>query len=424
MVPILLAGLTATGCVVEETSLRDGRRLVIPGGETYEIAERRDDLPDTPMITQTGMSNSIGLTALGSIPYDGYTLPVTSESTEEQYVAVQVGEPVPIDILLASGRGGSTGAGISIYRCSGRGEPELVRSHSGGIILGRNSNSEGVLVERSNSDGSRWIGIAPWDGDDVRWIVSNGDVNAHGWIGDDASIAYSRRAVDDQRFEIVVRGVDESAWSVGETLPYSWEYPILAPSGGGLYALRRGDGYADLAWGEATDERSFRDSLVLHRTSDRVDDLRAWETLGSTTSGSGVRRESVAWFSRELRRLVLWNPRALETKLLPAGSLAACRADGDDRWFVTKQESLQLAEILQTKTATSMILEQPWVARPSVEGSAILALAQEGRLELALLDTEGTEVIVQASETNAEGPEETQGTIQTAPGPDPDPRME
>ena len=386
-----LIPMFASGCMVKETSLKGASRLVIPAGDTYEFAERREDLPDTPMITQTSMASTIAVAALGTVPYDGFTLPITSSSTEKQYVAVQLGPSIPIDIMLATGRGAATAGEVAIYECSADEDPLLVRTHSGSIILGRNSNREGVLVEKANADGSRWIGLAPWNGEDIRWIVSNSNVNAFGWVNEDSTLAYARRTTDETRFELVVRAPDGSAWIVEETLPYSWEYPMLAPSGESLFALRRGEGFADLAWGGADDELTFRDTLVLHRTSDRVDDLRAWETLAAAAGGAGIREGEVAWFSRELRRLVLWTPETREIKLLPEGTVAACKQSEAGEWLVTDADSLELAAILTTTTATSLIFEQPWIARPSIEENAILALARDGSLELALLKTTAME---------------------------------
>ena len=410
--------LLATGCV-KETSVKSASRLVIPPGETYELAERRDDLPDTPMITQTSMASVIAVDQLGIIPYDGFTLPITSQTTDAQYVAVQDGSPVPVDVFLAKGAGAMVDAGVTIFSCSAGMEPEAVRTHSGSILLGRNSNQEGVLVEKANADGSRWIGIAPWSGDDIRWLVRDGNVNAFGWIGEDATLVYAQRRVGEERFELVTRRPDGSAWRIEEPLPYSWVYPILTPSGEGLFALRRGEGFADLAWGRTGDTERFRESLTLHRTSDRVDDLRAWETLAASTGGTGVSDDHVPWFSRELRRLALWSPSDRTTRLFPPGTVAACTHPDSRDWLVTGRDALEMAAILKTTTATSLVFDQPWIARTGIRGNVVIMLAREGLLELAILKTGPVEPPAPTAAEEAPAPSTPEEAVPIRTGTDP-----
>ena len=384
---VILIG-TLAGCISESTT-RLSRRVVIPEGKTYELAERREDLPDSPLITQTSMASSISVQALGTIPFDGFSLPVCSTGSGVQLVVTQTGTRPTLDMLLGANTNDGADCGISIYRCQDGTSPELVRSHVGGILLGRNANSDGCLVERLNPDGSRWIGLAPWDGGEIRWLVRNANINAFGWINEDGSLAYSSRRGDEERFRVVVRRRGEEPWALEEGLPYSWTFPTLVPSGTGLFALRLGDGFADLAWGSARSDAAFRETLELHRTSDRVDALRAWRTLSGTRGGAGVTENQLAWFSSELRRLVLWKPEARETSLFPGGTLAAARTTDPDQWLITSDRSLELAAMLQTTVATSLVFADPWTALPGTDGDSIILRATdvEGEIELARLRT-------------------------------------
>ena len=381
---VVTACLLASGCVQEQRT-QTRSRVVIPPTETYEVTERRGDLPDTPLITQTSISNTISVKQLGTIEYDGFTLPIVSRGTDRQYIAAQTGHAPSNDVLLARGGAGTASTEVSIFVCDGESKPELIREHTGGLLLGRSANHEGVLVEKANANGSRWIGLAPWDGGEIRWLLSDDNVNAFGWLHEDATLAYAQRRPEETEFELVVRRNDGSAWRLQEPLPYSWVYPIISPDGESLYALRMGEGFADLAWGGLEDEASFRETLKLHRTSDRVDGMRARQTLASTTGGAGVTTEAIAWFSWDFLRMILWDPRAESIQLLPQGSVAATRGN-EDGWLVTLSDKLELAEILTTTTATSLLFPEPWIARPGISDQTIIMLASGNRLQMARLD--------------------------------------
>jgi hypothetical protein len=381
---MVASSLLATSCIQEQRT-QTPSRLVIPPTEAYEVAQRLDVLPDAPIITQTSISNSISIDQLGTVQYDGFTLPILSRETDRQYIAVQTSRPPSNDVLLARGGAGNTSSRVSILACSGNGEPELVREHTGGVLLGRTANREGVLVEKANPNGSRWIGIAPWDGGDVRWLLFDGNVNAFGWINDDSTLVYAQHKPQETRFELVVRHADGSVWRLHEPLPYSWLYPIISPDGEGLYALRKGDGIADIAWGSLDDEEAFRESLKLHRTSDRIDGMRARQTLASTTGGAGLTEREIAWFSWEFLRMILWDPRSDSIRLLPQGSVAATRSTGAG-WLVTLPGKLERAEFLTSTTATSLLFPDPWVARPGISNQTIIILASGSRLQIARLN--------------------------------------
>ena len=270
-------------------------------------------------------------------------------------------------------------------------EPELIKEHTGGTLLGRSANREGVLVEKANPNGSRWIGLAPWDGGDVRWLLSNGNVNAFGWLHEDSTLVYAQRRPAETEFELVVRRADGSVWRLREPLPYSWIYPIISPDGKSLYALRTGDGIADLAWGSLSDEDAFKESLKLHRTSDRSDGLRARQTLAGTTGGAGITEKEIAWFSWAFLRMILWNPTEDSVRLLPEESVAATPSSNEG-WLVTLPDKIEQAEFLTSSVATSLLFSDPWVARPGAgEEDTIIVLASNARLQIARLEIKALE---------------------------------
>jgi hypothetical protein len=83
--------------------------------------------------------------------------------------------------------------------------------------------------------------------------------------------------------------------------------------------------------------------------------------------------------------MILWDPRAESIQLLPQGSVAATRGN-EDGWLVTLSDKLELAEILTTTTATSLLFPEPWIARPGISDQTIIMLASGNRLQMARLD--------------------------------------
>lgn len=374
------------GCV-QERSVTGERRLVIPQGDPVERVERFTTTPGSPILTQTSLAASFSLTALGVVPYDGFTLPIIWASESNRFIAVQTGARPTWDALLAQSRTGAEASDVSLYKLDTNQDPSLIATHTGPLILGRTSNEDGVLVERPNPDGSRWIGIAPWDGSDIRWLVSNKNVNAFAWLGKKGTLVFSSRAQDEMLFRLAILRADGTQWSLPESLPYSWLLPVLDDDEQGLFAMRLGDGYADLAWGRAENAAFFRQTLRVHRTSDRVDVQRAWQMMAATTGGSGVNSDQIAWFSFEMGRLILWKPQQDETALLPESSVAAFFLPREEKWLVTTTSRLDLVALLQTTTAITSVFESPWVARNSKTTTPLIVNASTNQLILAELTT-------------------------------------
>lgn len=379
--------LACQGCVVNERKPISSQ-LIVPGGEAMERAERREDLPDAPLIIQTSMASAFSIDPRGSLSYDGFTLPIACPSAGSRLLAVQSGSRPSWDALLARSTDGAAACSVAIYECESGKPPTLVAEHPDGVILGRTANQEGVLVERPNQNGSRWIGLAPWSGGSIRWLVFDDNVNAFAWINEDSTLVYAQRTREENYFELVVRRANGSTWRLTETLPYSWILPALDPDGEGLYALRLGEGFADLAWGQLENLNTFRQTLALHRVSDRVNPRRAWQILAATTGGSGLSTNQIAWFSFELGRLVLWNPRTGKIDLLPTGTVAACADGAEHEWFITTLQKLERLAILKTTNATAILLSKPWIARSRADDSVVIVLADDKSLEVATLQVD------------------------------------
>ncbi|MEQ9094835.1 MAG: hypothetical protein RIE32_01075 [Phycisphaerales bacterium] len=226
----LLAASTA-GCVVDEQ-------------RTEALREERDNAPPTlpadpiarPVISGTTASRvSVSVESLGTIAYDGLSVPMVSP--DGQFLATQDSPAPPRDQRLAT-------SGVSLSR----GEHATVsiaplKPGVGGfrtsvevfdletpILLGRDTDVEGVLVESPRPDGTRWIGIARWSEDaaGVRWLVRDDSVSAHAVFAGNGALLYCRRGAGEQRFSLVWRGRDGERRRL--SLPDAdLVFPLLAP---------------------------------------------------------------------------------------------------------------------------------------------------------------------------------------------------
>lgn len=238
---MLLAPLLAlAGCVVDKgrtESLREERASTPPVLPADPVAR--------PVLGGTTASRvSVAVESLGLIEYDGMGVPIVSPDAAAlatqnapaprrhwqlatEGAPPQPGEPMPTVAL------GQTRANIA-----GPARTVEVFDLEAPILLGRDANAQGVLVESPRPDGSRWIGLAPWSGADasdenratIRWLVRGRAVAAHAVLADHGGLLYSRRPAGDAsgRFTLVHRdgaGIERTLDLPGQHLVY----PLLAP---------------------------------------------------------------------------------------------------------------------------------------------------------------------------------------------------
>jgi hypothetical protein len=137
---------------------------------------------------------------------------------------------------------------------SQRNAPVLMFSLAEPSLLGRSCDSEGFLIESPRENGSRWIGHVSWTTGDTLWLIDDDRVNAFATAGPDGRLAWSRRAVDEHHFELVVRLGDEC----GSNLRFGgdWLMPTWSGSGDGLSPCLQ-EGVLELVFAAADSEKRF-----------------------------------------------------------------------------------------------------------------------------------------------------------------------
>ncbi len=201
-------------------------------------------MPDGPVASPAITSRStlsrveVGVVPLGSVVYDGQTLPLASP--DGRFIAVQEGEAPTWEVMLAEpGAQMPVRTGLAVYqigddRTVTRVEPS--QPLPPGLVLGRAADDEGFLVEAPQANGSRWIGHVSWLGR-LRWYVQSPAVNAHATLTPKGELLYSRRAIEAEGCDLVVR-TREGQESVRPAEGGSYLYPMCTSDISLVYALR------------------------------------------------------------------------------------------------------------------------------------------------------------------------------------------
>ena len=203
-----LAGAAGSGCASPPSAPKNGLTYATP------------DL-NAPVVRAPGSRSStdsrviVSIRPIGSVPFDGMTLPLTSPNG--RFLATQSGSTPSFAAVLAE-PGIAVPAGLKVtaaaiaeHQSVSPETPAIVPlSWSGslprGLLLGRSCDDRGFLVEQPRPDGSRRIGFVDWQSGSLTWLVdSPGTVAAFATLGPDGQLAFSRRTLAAPGFELVVR---------------------------------------------------------------------------------------------------------------------------------------------------------------------------------------------------------------------------
>jgi hypothetical protein len=331
-----------------------------------------------------------GVRVLGSVPYDGRTLPLVSP--DGFFVATQVGAAAAWDALLGvPGARSIPPCAVEIYRCDPRGEVAVLQARTEtGLLLGRSADEAGLLVESPHDDGARWIGRLPWVGGPVQWLVADDRVNAFACLGPQGRLAWSRRRPDAENFDLVVRlGNDE--WSL-EANGGDWLMPAWSKDPDGLFVLRLAGGRLDAVFMNASSADAARQTLARLPIAQQKTARDAYQCLSSRAHVQGLPAlgsvHLLFWHPGALR-MAVWRPfdSADASTLLEPGSVAA-EVDGSGFILTTTADRLFLQD--PSRGATRTLLPGPLVPRPTADPRwpYVLLLPQHGRIGLMALRLE------------------------------------
>lgn len=353
---------------------------------------------------------------LGRVPHDGFALPVPDASGA--HVAVQDRSSADWPTLLAALDGGVPEAGTVSIHSIARGS--LARTSTAGpdLLLGRMStpgtstigatHPAGVLVESPRLDGSRWIGVLPWQadvpeskGDPVRWIAQDSKVNAFAAASGDGAIAWSVRERGVPFFGLAVLDGPDGPRVRAAPDGASLVAPFFSSDGRHLYALRLGDGTLTLVaypWPAPKGAEAFAawKPVAELPLSWRADARTAYQSVVPLGASAATTRGHAMIFHPRFGRIAIWDPSRGTVSLASADSLAATDL-GNDALAVGGRRRLAVepyplsGDAVDARAGISVI-EAPWVPRgPAMSGGAgVLAVRPEGReIECAVIELRG-----------------------------------
>ena len=313
----LVAG--ASGCVREVEPSGPPRLVMGPGTRTVVTKD-----PEGAVTRDASFQLSID--PLPPVDTDGFQLPLVSPDGGQ--MAWQSRNNADWPTLLALP--GSTRALQAVV--SGRRVGDgAAWSQRNPMLLGRMATTAGVLVEAPQADGSRWIGLAPWDGAEPTWLVKDANVNAFAAIGPRGELAWCRRATDQSEFDLVVER-PEGRLELPRRAGESWMMPVVARDG--VYAASVRDGVLELAFlpirpGQTMNRAEAEPALLRQRISLRGTTRNAYQMMVASGPDRAATPQGLLLFHPELRRMTLWNPRNESMTLLAPGSVAAwMQSDG------------------------------------------------------------------------------------------------
>ena len=268
----------------------------------------------------------------GVLPWDRFSLPVFSP--DGLHAAVQLGKSPAIQTLCGNNNKAVKTTTLEMHLLDPLEGKQYSPLHIGrqGLILSRSANSSFFLVESPNGDHGRWIGKVDWATGNINWVASDELCNAFPTINAFDDISWSRKALDEDRFYLVVKN------SRGQRIVDDGKSDWLMPMFLGfdrLRAFRILDGSLEL-------DLNARDPLLTALTlpilSKGATRELVWQI--ATTNQTASWHESQAFYHPLKQRMVVWQPHsAIETVALLQNSVAATPVS-DGSWLVATDDRI------------------------------------------------------------------------------------
>ncbi|HYD02041.1 MAG TPA: hypothetical protein VEB22_12505, partial [Phycisphaerales bacterium] len=200
---------------------------VVPAGPSQGPANRPVGSGNVPHVNATptppGATTTTRLAAsikpLGTIPYDGLTLPLVTP--DGRWVVTQTGPLPPWEAVLAEPGavplpanaiaafevidGALMPAAWNVASAAADAADPPPPLATEGLLLGRCAGDGWVVVEQPNADGSRWIGRLMLKTGTVEWLVQGEDVNAQALLLRNGTLIFARRSKSQAESVLVIR---------------------------------------------------------------------------------------------------------------------------------------------------------------------------------------------------------------------------
>lgn len=326
---------------------------------------------------------------LGTVPYDGFALPIVSPNGN--WAATQTGSPPPWSAILAQpGATRLNNTSVSIFNLGwDSSEADLFKHVNASAMLGRSSSKVGFLIESPRSDGARWIGMVYWDSGTVGWMVADKQVNAFAALGPNGQLAWSRRSVDGEHFDLVVK-IGDLQWTIvseGE----DWLMPQWSGRGNGLFVFRLENGMLQATYLDASDSYTADKSIKHLKLMSKATVRDAYQCLAATISTPNSNKTSIehlVFFHPGSLRLALWQPlsRGSDASILLADHTTAGLIHSNTQALLTDAHGLMLQNLINPNDIRR-IVPGIQIPRPidSTSWPYVLAAPTEGVVDLTAM---------------------------------------
>lgn len=183
---------------------------------------------------------------LGSVAYDGQALPLVSP--QGNLLVVQEGQPPSWEAILAGSGAETPGeTRLVVYDISKVPAARMTYPQplQAGLILGRNADEQGFLVESPRLDGARWIGKISWSTGSLTWLVQGDQVNAHGVLSPKGDLLFTRRSRSATDSDLVLR-TESGFESIKHAIDGSYAFPMFVAGSEASFVFRLSRSGTDL----------------------------------------------------------------------------------------------------------------------------------------------------------------------------------
>lgn len=313
------------------------------GAERLSTGDRRSQAIDLsgPVATPAHATATVesrvrvAVEPIGDIPFDAQVLPIISP--DGRFAATCTGEPPSWPTLLSQVGQHAPRSTLHLFDLTASPVREIVPPTPlpNGLVLGRDADGAGVLVESPRPDGSRWIGRVNWATGALTWLVRDDRVNAHAVFTPDGGLAWSRRDADGTASSIVVRtggGAETEIAPPREASTNALGFPTFGPSGDVLFFFRFADRLLEL---QAVSLRDGKPGTVVARrvVARSSRGALAYQAVAPVQNrfGAGVGSwegvRGLVYLSPTSGRMVLYDIDSGSVTPLAPGSIGAAPAD-------------------------------------------------------------------------------------------------
>ncbi|HZW07095.1 MAG TPA: hypothetical protein VFF65_08215 [Phycisphaerales bacterium] len=335
---------------------------VVPAGPSQGPANRPVGSGSVPHVTATptppGATTTTRLAAsikpLGTVPYDGLTLPLVTP--DGRWIVTQTGPLPPWEAVLAEpGATPLPANAIAAFEVvdgglrrapwntppapPNPGDPTLSLA-TAGLLLGRSAGDGWVIVEQPNDDGSRWIGRLALQSGTVEWLVQGEDVNAQALLLRSGTLVFARRSRTQAESELVIRpagapkqGEPASDATVERAVRREGWYfcqPVTTPDQSIIAVLAISAQSSELLAYSATQvDAQGVPMLIAREPLGPMGAAAAFQAVTSVEASppeiDSPLRSTILVVNADRRRVALWDPARASMNFLPVSVGAAAR---------------------------------------------------------------------------------------------------